>query len=564
MKSEEFNKVLRKSIRIIDIGIKKGYFKEEDKAKLTKRLIEVWNNGIIKDINGTAIYGYYSSGEQRLHYNAKVFENEQEALIYILHEMKHALDDNENSIGFDSKIDNKGVGLNEGATQRFATDIAEEILGEPIPKKEQTSLGITLNTNLDEYQIEDKMNELLCMALGISKADLFKLQNQSDGKGLAKLKEMFDQYADFDIFQNALDAIYAIQEETWVDEHGNSLEKEAEPTKEQTARAKELIRICQEQVMKYIEKANPEKLEEIKKNMIMIDGEIMSNKEMLYQDDYLKYQEFIAKGLNLEESQIVYISGLIQCNFDWIPGEEHEGTLKDILERYNEGRTETVYIRKGDIYQKIDVTFNSKGVIKCSEPQIFEDFDSLISEIEEAEVLGNAEEYIKLLQLHGDKEKANIIQRKYEYFMNNRDRIPEIISEIKLEQSEYLEDANMENAEYWDGSEIGEINFQRITLYRDGTVMEISEEGEMSFPTVSIDILRAIEDAVKTGKISLDEEQKITLLNAKESIEKETQIGEEEIKEVAEDSVEEVGKVSAELERAKEESNKNTGEQGEN
>lgn len=564
MKNEEFNIALKKCIKIIDIGIKKGYFKEEDKAKLTKRLIEVWNNGIIKDINGTAIYGYYASGEQRLHYNAKVFENEQEALIYILHEMKHALDDNENSIGFDSKIDNKGVGINEGATQRFATDIAEEILGEPIPKKEQTSLGITLSTNLDEYQIEDKMNELLCMALGISKADLFKLQNQSDGKGLAKLKEMFDQYADFDIFQNALDAIYAIQEETWVDEHGNSLEKEAEPTKEQTARAKELIRICQEQVMKYIEKANPEKLEEIKENMIMIDGEIMSNKEMLYQDDYLKYQEFIAKGLNLEDSQIVYISGLIQCNFDWIPGEEHEGTLKDILEGYNEGRTETVYIRKGDIYQKIDVTFNSKGVIKCSEPQIFEDFDSLISEIEEAEVLGNAEEYIKLLQLHGDKEKANIIQRKYEYFMNNSDRIPEIISEIKLEQSEYFEDANMENAEYWDGLEIGDINFQRITLYRDGTVMEISEEGELTYTTVSMDILRVIEDAVKTGKISLDEEQKITLLNAKESIEKKAQIGEEDYKEVAEDSVEEVGEVSAELERAKEESNKNTGEQGEN
>ena len=32
-------------------------------------------------------------------------------------------------------------------------------------KKEQTSLGIMLNTNLDEYQIEDKMNELLLTIL---------------------------------------------------------------------------------------------------------------------------------------------------------------------------------------------------------------------------------------------------------------------------------------------------------------------------------------------------------------------------------------------------------------
>ena len=103
MKVEEFQKVLEKSLSIIEIGIKKGYFKEEDKKLLTDKLLKVLKNGIVKDIHGNAIYGVYVSNQQRLYYNAKVFKNEQEALIYVLHEMKHALDDNEKSIGFDSR-----------------------------------------------------------------------------------------------------------------------------------------------------------------------------------------------------------------------------------------------------------------------------------------------------------------------------------------------------------------------------------------------------------------------------------------------------------------------------
>ena len=70
--------------------------------------------------------------------------------------------------------------MNEGATQRFATDIAEEILEEKIPETMQSSLGITLSTNLDEYQIEDKMNELFCKALGISREEFLRMQNENN------------------------------------------------------------------------------------------------------------------------------------------------------------------------------------------------------------------------------------------------------------------------------------------------------------------------------------------------------------------------------------------------
>ena len=548
MKIDEFNKVLEKSLSIVDIGIKKGYFIDKDKEKLINKLIKVLKNGIVKDIDGTAIYGVYFSGQQRLYYNAKVFKNEQEAMIYVLHEMKHALDDNEKSIGFDLKQDNKGVGINEGATQRFATDLAEEILGEQIPKKEQTSLGIMLNTNLDEYQIEDKMNELLCMALNISQADFLRIQNQFDGNGLAKLKEIFDEYADFDTFQNALDEIYSLQEETWIDENGNMLEEEAKPTKEQTDRAKALIRICQEQILRYIEKSNPERLEEIKENMIMIDGELMNDIEMLYQEDYLKYQEFITKGMDLSDSTLVYVSGLEGFPFEPLHNGDISTCIRELLDNSDKPFTKTVYIRKNETYQKIDVIFDSNGVITSSEPQPLENLDSIIEGLEHSEIIGNAEEYIKILQQRGEKEKADTIQRKYEYFMNNRDRIPEI--KIDMSKPREIDDiANMiENGEFigeriedydFSSTNNGEIEYQGITISSDGLVYGINEYGEITRDSVSIDIIRDIEDAVKSGELSLSEEQRSTLVKAKENIEPEGQIQREDFKEVAENSIEE-------------------------
>lgn len=563
MRIDDFNKVLRKSLRIVDIGIKKGYFKDKDKKELIKKLVKVLKNGIAKDIEGRAIYGVYSSRQQRLYYNAKVFKNEQEALIYVLHEMKHALDDNEESIGFDSKQDNKGVGINEGATHRFATNLAEEILEEQIPQKLQTSLGITLNTNLDEYQIEDKMNELLCMALEISQAEFLRIQNQSDGKGLAKLKEMFDKYADFDTFQNALDGIYSLQEETWIDKNGNMLEEEAKPTKEQTDRAKALIRICQEQILRYIEKSNPERLEEIKENMIMIDGELMNDIEMLYQEDYLKYQEFITKGMDLSDSTLVYVSGLGGCPFEPLYSGDTETCIRNLLNNSEKPFTETVYIRKGDTYLKIDVTFDSNGVITSSEPQPLENLDSIIEGLEHSEIIGNAEEYIKILQQRGEKEKADIIQRKYEYFMNNRDRIPEIkIDMSKPRHSEIDDIAEMYANGELDGMPIdmdfsaierGAIKYQGITITSDGLSLEFNEYGEITIKPVSRDTIRGIEDAVKSGEISLSEEQRSTLLKAKENIEKEGQIQQQDLEEVAENSQEEMKQTLRDLRMATQE-----------
>lgn len=126
MEVVDFHKVLSKVLDIVDVGIKKGYFDENRKEELNNKLVAIFNNGIVYDLPGTAVYGIYSPSEMKLYFNAKVFKNEEEALVYILHEIKHGLDHYDESIGFEYQ--DKGVGMNEGATQRFATDVAEEIL----------------------------------------------------------------------------------------------------------------------------------------------------------------------------------------------------------------------------------------------------------------------------------------------------------------------------------------------------------------------------------------------------------------------------------------------------
>ena len=497
MEKKEFHKILAKSLTIVDAGIKNGYFQENKKEELNSKLLTIFNNGIEYDIPGTAVYGVYVTSQKKLYYNAKVFKNEQEALIYILHEMKHGLDHFPDSIGFQKNNNAENVGSNEGATQRFATDIAEEILGEKIPETQQTSLGITLQTNLDEYQIEDKLNELLCKALGISKAVFLSAQNEENQETFNTIIHNFNKYANFRDFQQALDGIYAIQEETWFDENGNLLETEAKPTIEQTKRATELIRICQSQIFQYVQKSNPDKLAEIKEGFIVpmneygeivrqhtdIDDiehttqsndEIMSNRDMLYQADYMKYQEFLMNGVDLGDNTLVFISGLSVIPFEEIF--EGEQTLKEILEVQNEQLLASIFVRSGDTYKSASITFDKNGVIEISDYQEIDSLDNIIEHIEHSEVIGNAPEYIRILKLQGKDKKAQEIQKKYEYFLKNKDRIDEIRQKFG-EKSEEKSEMDMIAELLYNGELDGVTAGEASEKFDDSDLFKVDDRG---------------------------------------------------------------------------------------
>lgn len=426
--------------------------------------------------------------------------------------MKHGLDHFPDSIGFQKNNNAENVGSNEGATQRFATDIAEEILGEKIPETQQTSLGITLQTNLDEYQIEDKLNELLCKALGISKAVFLSAQNEENQETFNTIIHNFNKYANFRDFQQALDGIYAIQEETWFDENGNLLETEAKPTIEQTKRATELIRICQSQIFQYVQKSNPDKLAEIKEGFIVpmneygeivrqhtdIDDiehttqsndEIMSNRDMLYQADYMKYQEFLMNGVDLGDNTLVFISGLSVIPFEEIF--EGEQTLKEILEVQNEQLLASIFVRSGDTYKSASITFDKNGVIEISDYQEIDSLDNIIEHIEHSEVIGNAPEYIRILKLQGKDKKAQEIQKKYEYFLKNKDRIDEIRQKFG-EKSEEKSEMDMiaellyngeldevtagEASEKFDDSDLFKVDDRGIAYLTEDSFRETAED----------------------------------------------------------------------------------------
>ena len=60
MEKNEFQKIFAKrSLQIINTGIRKGYFEQEDEKRLTRKLLQVVENGIVTNIDGTAVYGLY-------------------------------------------------------------------------------------------------------------------------------------------------------------------------------------------------------------------------------------------------------------------------------------------------------------------------------------------------------------------------------------------------------------------------------------------------------------------------------------------------------------------------
>lgn len=157
--------------------------------------------------------------------------------------------------------------------------------------------------------------------------------------------------------------------------------------------------------------------------------EPMDNKEILYQADYMKYQDFLMNGIDLGEDTIVFISGLGDMSFESIY--EGDGTLKELLENRNKTITESLFVRSGDTYKVADITFDKNGTKEISNYRELNSFDKIIDNIEHSEVIGNAPEYIRILKLQGKDEEAQKIQVKYEDFLKNKDRIDEIRQQIE-------------------------------------------------------------------------------------------------------------------------------------
>ena len=116
----------------------------------------------------------------------------------------------------------------------------------------------------------------------------------------------------------------------------------------------------------------------------------------------------------------------------------------------------------------------------------------MLEYIEHSEVIGNAPEYVRILELQGKDEKAQKIQAKYEYYQQNKSRIDEIkkirnqknnqASEIEmLAKQMYFGDIDeitakdqIDNFDF-DGQSFGEVERTGVVILKED-LQEISED----------------------------------------------------------------------------------------
>ena len=179
MRKEEAEKYIKENnSKIIGYAIMMGYYAEEEYERLAEIAQSI---KIIFDSSNSDIYGVYSSSNFSITLNNEQFKNELDLLIYYSHELFHAFDDKKKTTGFQQNegksFINKGTGINEGVTQRKAENVAKRILGIKPKQSEEESIGVKLVTDLDEYEIEDKMSRLLAKAMGISYEEFIKMSS---------------------------------------------------------------------------------------------------------------------------------------------------------------------------------------------------------------------------------------------------------------------------------------------------------------------------------------------------------------------------------------------------
>lgn len=538
MDTIRFRKILADSLSIVNIGIQMEYFSKEDEEYLNSLLLQLFKKGIAEDITGTAIYGIYSPDEKKLYFNAKVFKDEAEALTYILHEIKHGLDHFNNNIGFQNNDNDEFVGMNEGATQRFATDLAEKILNITFPKKNQSSLGIMIETNLDEYQIEDKINQLFCKVMNISMAQFLKMQNAKDKTDFNKLIAKFNQFADFNTFRKCLDGIYKIQEETWFDSNGQLLEKESKPTPEQTQRAIYLINKCQNEIMKYAKNNNLEAtikeelimpineygeiIQQTGDNIVSQEREIQDN-EIINEYDYINYHQNIINQLkdrNILDSNTVTI---FVTEF-----------------RYEQDKLpKVVFYRTDSEYKKVTIPLLDNGNLDLEHysKSSVSDINEIVSSIDDCEtefgVIANGPEYSKLLEASGKKKEAINVLKRWATYLDRQNEI-ELLRQKQEQSAIESRDimANLRELAYINDSDLNfesdnDDTFNDTTSIQYGSIIigengitTIQQDGSIHGvqPEEEADYISKVEAGLMISSTKLNEKQKILLDSYKKKI----------------------------------------------
>ena len=331
MEISEFKRVFKiASSQIIDTAIKLGYINSEKKEELKIKLNEYIQNEVVYETKYKEEYAHFNPNTHTMAFNVSKISSLQEALVLILHEEKHILDyyvDEERGffdelndhIGIQDK-DGKGIGQNESCTERFAVDVAEEILGEKIKSKQFQAIGLNFNSNMPNYHIEDYLNRLLCESMQISLGDLLKAQNGRSIEEFGKIANSFNSVANYNKFRGAIDEIYSmiyigddslfttIYDEG--DVRGTVIQKimdeYSENEQEKIGRIHKLIQIAQNEIMQYVSKTDPNRIDKIKNEFIATtpEFELTEQDKIEFDGKYPKMDTIYSRKKHIVDNSI--------------------------------------------------------------------------------------------------------------------------------------------------------------------------------------------------------------------------------------------------------------------
>lgn len=444
MLKEEIMKIILKNLnKIIETAIELGYYTENQRKEIEYRILHNVKNGIMWCNENPEIYGVFVADRQAIYLNDEVLKDELTVLIYFAHELIHAIDFDGKNQGFKSGDDNIGIGIEEGATQRKAETIVKKILNIKPVIKEQESIGCKLETDLDEYQIEDKFNQLYAKALGISFEHFLKLQGKSNNEGSNYIKKLdalyygdiFDQSTSrSDIIPN-IDEIYKLQEKTWHDKNYDVNRKTISYEVDNFGNMKQLGHYSRDEILKQIqddlvrlfvyrnimeEKINNEEeykelVQDFISGFILKDNSYLNNYQkylkniyfnnssyIKYQNQYNEIESWILKNVDFGNSVLVSINL------------EYEDNIETII-----GNQKTIYIRENEKYftQQIKIEYDQNGNLRYYFSEKKECFmEDIVNHMLHNECDGNYMEYISLLEKMGNYTEAKRVLIRHTMF----------------------------------------------------------------------------------------------------------------------------------------------------
>lgn len=465
MSKEEILKTINDNIGVIvETAISLGYYNENQKKEMISRINHNLKNGIIFDSSNPEIYGAFVASEKAIHLNDKVLKDKLTLLIYFAHELIHAIDFDGKNHGFQSE-DDYGIGINEGATQRKAENIVKKILQISPEIKMQNSIGCNLETDLDEYQIEDRFNQLYAKALGISFEDLLRKQGLHGVDGRTYLQKIdalyssgiFSDFAKESNIISLIDSIYQLQEKTWFDKEYDVNQNNVSYDLNNFG---QLI-ISGLNSRDYYIKEIQEELVKLFVYRNIMEGKITNEKgyrELV--EDFIS--GFIIKDTSYLEKYSEYVSQLYNDNMNFISNQNQYNEIEnwllknvplgdkvvvsinldydDDIETIIKNGVE-VYIRENDSYyiQKITFAYDEQNNIRCAfgEKETI-DLKNIVEHMEHNQCDGNYQEYIDVLLKLQDPLAAKRIAIRQKMFQQiNQQNLSRMNIDVEEEQDSY-------------------------------------------------------------------------------------------------------------------------------